>query len=165
VFDYLSSTLYVTSSFIAIRHCLYCLSFHCPTRRVTSLMFVLWRIECRAVQVWWPCGLRRRSAATSLLVSRFESRSGIGCSSFVLVVCCVGSDLCGRPKTRSEESYRVWVSNCVYSENLEHEAAWVWSELLSNTQMLSSIIWIKISFSQNTWIYSILCVPSLCLYQ
>jgi hypothetical protein len=50
----------------------------------------------------------------------FESRSGNGCSSLVFVVCCVGSSFCHEPITRVEESYRVHVSNSVWSRNLNH---------------------------------------------
>jgi len=50
----------------------------------------------------------------------FESRSGNGCSSFVFVVCCVGSGFCDELMTRVEESYRLYVSNCVWSRNLNH---------------------------------------------
>ena len=55
----------------------------------------------------WPCGLGRRSAATSLLRSRVRSRWGHDCSSCVFIVCCVGSGLCDELITRSEESCRV----------------------------------------------------------
>jgi len=45
----------------------------------------------------------------------------------VFVVCCVAGSLCDEPITRSEESYRVCmcvcVSNCVWSINLNNEAA------------------------------------------
>jgi len=50
----------------------------------------------------------------------FESSWGNECSSLVFVVCCVGSDFCDDLITRVEESYRVHVSNCVWSRNLNH---------------------------------------------
>ena len=40
------------------------------------------------------------------------------------VVRCVGGGLRDEPITGSEESYRVCVCNCVWSRNLESEAAW-----------------------------------------
>jgi hypothetical protein len=40
---------------------------------------------------------------------RFELRRGHGCSSFVFVVCFVGSGLCDELITHSEESYQVCV--------------------------------------------------------
>jgi hypothetical protein len=40
----------------------------------------------------------------------FESRCGHGCLS---VVCCVGTDLCDGPITRSGQSYRMRVSHSV----------------------------------------------------
>ena len=43
----------------------------------------------------------------------FESRWVCGCSSHVLGVCCVVSDLCDELITRSEESYRVFMCVCV----------------------------------------------------
>jgi len=37
----------------------------------------------------------------------FEFLPGHGCSSHVFIVCCVGSGLCDKPITTSEESHRV----------------------------------------------------------
>jgi hypothetical protein len=50
-----------------------------------------------------------------------------------LVVCCVGSGLCNRLITRSEESYRVRVSNCVWSGNLNNEVAYARFGLLRHS--------------------------------
>jgi len=47
-----------------------------------------------------------------------------GCSSIVLVVCCVGSSLCGELITHSGESYWVCLSNCVWYRDLINEATW-----------------------------------------
>jgi len=41
----------------------------------------------------------------------------------VFVVCCVGSGRCDELVARSEESYRVSVSNFVWSRNVSSEAA------------------------------------------
>ena len=46
---------------------------------------------------------------------------------FVFIVCCVGSGLSGELITRPEEYYRAraraCVSNCVWSRNLDNQAA------------------------------------------
>jgi hypothetical protein len=41
-----------------------------------------------------------------------ESCQGHGCLSLVFIVCCIGSGHCDELITRSEESYRLWVSVC-----------------------------------------------------
>jgi hypothetical protein len=61
---------------------------------------------------WWTCSLRRRPA-TAWLPGLRESHWEHGCSSLVLVVCCVGSGLCDKLITPSEESYQVHVFNSV----------------------------------------------------
>ena len=43
---------------------------------------------------------------------------------FTSCVCCVGSGLCNELITSLEESYRVYVSNCVWSIHLNNEATW-----------------------------------------
>jgi hypothetical protein len=53
----------------------------------------------------------------------FESRWEHGCSSLVFVLCCVFSGLYGGLIARLEESYRVYVSNYVWSRNLNIEKA------------------------------------------
>ena len=62
---------------------------------------------------WWPCSLRRRSAAAWL----FGSRIRIPLNAWMFVscnfcVCCVGRGLCYELITRSEESYRVCLTTC-----------------------------------------------------
>jgi hypothetical protein len=42
---------------------------------------------------------------------------------FVSFVCCVGSGLCDKLVTRSDESYRLCVSNCGRFRNRNNEAA------------------------------------------
>ena len=58
-------------------------------------------------QSQWPWGLWHRSAAARLQNCEFKSHWGHGCLSLMLVVCCVGSGLCDKLITRSEDSYRV----------------------------------------------------------
>ena len=58
----------------------------------------------------WSCGL-------DCWDRWFESRWEYECSSLVFVVTCVGSGLCGELITRLEESYRMSVSNFVWSRN------------------------------------------------
>jgi hypothetical protein len=58
-------------------------------------------------QSQWPWDLWHRSAAAWLQNCEFKSYWGHGCSSLVLVVCCVGSSLCDELIIHSEESYRV----------------------------------------------------------
>ena len=64
----------------------------------------------------WPCGLRRRSAATRLLRSWVQIPPGAWM--FVCCKCCVlsGRGLCDKLITRPEESYRLW---CVVMCDLE----------------------------------------------
>ena len=50
-----------------------------------------------------PCGLRCRSAAAQLLGSRVRIPQRHGCSCLVLVVWCVGSGLCDKLISRSED--------------------------------------------------------------
>jgi hypothetical protein len=46
-------------------------------------------------------------------------------SSFVFVVCSVGSDLCDGLITRPEESCRLWyLSDCMWSRSFDNEATW-----------------------------------------
>ena len=40
-----------------------------------------------------------------------------------LLLCRVCKGLCNELITRTREPYRVWMSNCVWSRNLNHEAA------------------------------------------
>jgi hypothetical protein len=68
--------------------------------------------------------LGSRSAASQSLESRVRILLRERCSSVVFLVCCVGSGLCNELITLSEESYRVFLSNCVFSRNLNSEAAW-----------------------------------------
>jgi len=53
----------------------------------------------------------------------FDFRWGYGCSSVVFVVCCLGSDLNDMLITRSEESCRMCLSNCMWSKYIHNEAA------------------------------------------
>jgi len=55
----------------------------------------------------WPCGLRCTSAATWLLESRVRNPMRAWVFSLVFVVWYVGSGVCDRLITRSEESYRL----------------------------------------------------------
>ena len=57
----------------------------------------------------WPCGLRRRSSATRLLISWVRIPAGTWM--FVCCVCCVlsGRGLCDGLITRPDESYRLWL--------------------------------------------------------
>jgi hypothetical protein len=50
----------------------------------------------------------------------FESRLGHGRLSLAFDLCSVSSGLCDEPTIRSEESYRVCMSNCVLSRNLNN---------------------------------------------
>jgi hypothetical protein len=64
--------------------------------------------DIRLCRSWWPCGLRRGSAAARLLGLRARIPRGAWMS--VSFECCVlsGRGLCDRPITRPEKSYRVW---------------------------------------------------------
>jgi hypothetical protein len=59
-------------------------------------------------RTWWPCDLRRRSAAAWLLGSGIRIPLTAP-SSLTFVVCFVESGLWYKLITRSEESYRVYV--------------------------------------------------------
>jgi len=48
----------------------------------------------------------------------FESHRGHGCSSLVFFTCCVDSGLCEGLITRSDGTYPLHVSKCVWSKNL-----------------------------------------------
>jgi hypothetical protein len=67
----------------------------------------------------------RSKAYVSSIVGFADSNPVEGMDIFLLCffVCCVGSDLCDKLITRSEEFYRVCVSNCVRSINFKNEAA------------------------------------------
>jgi hypothetical protein len=68
-----------------------------------------------------PAAARSKAYVCSNLITRFVSwnpSEGTDVSSFVLVVCYVGSGLCEELITRSEESYRFFF----LPSNLEHEA-------------------------------------------
>ena len=69
----------------------------------------------RVVRSLWPCGARRRSATYRLL----EWRVRVPLRSWMFVSCvyCVGSTLSNGQIARSEEFYRVCMSNCVWSRN------------------------------------------------
>jgi hypothetical protein len=84
--------------------------FHCPKN-----------IWCRSQR---PRGVRRGSAAASLL--RLWFQIPLGAWMFVCCECCVlsGTGLCDGLITRPEEPYRVW---CV----------WVWSWILENDDALA----------------------------
>ena len=69
----------------------------------------------------WPCGLKRRAAAASLL--RYRVLIPLRAWMLVSCVCCVASGLCDRLITLSDDSYRVCVSNCVRYRNFNNEAA------------------------------------------
>ena len=74
----------------------------------------VFRNRCR-----WPCGLRRRSAATRLLASRV--RIPWTAWSFVFCVCVLYRQ---RPQRLADHSFRgvlLVVSNCVWSVNLNNE--------------------------------------------
>ena len=79
------------------------------------------RITCRFQ--WWPCGLRRRSAAARLLRSWVRIPSGAW-----MFVCCEcrvlsGRGLCDELITRPEECLPTVVRRCVWSRNLKNEEA------------------------------------------
>ena len=74
-------------------------------------------------QTRWMCGLSEELRPLDQCDRGFETRWSHGCSSVGLVMCCVGSGLCTELITRSGESYRLCVSNCVWSRNLNKEVA------------------------------------------
>jgi hypothetical protein len=69
----------------------------------------------------WPRGLRRRSAAERLLGSWV--RMLLSACMFVSCDCCVGSSLCDGLITRSEEFYRLCLSNGAWYGNLKNDVA------------------------------------------
>jgi len=81
--------------------------------------------ETNFARSWWPCGLRRGSAAARLLGLRVRIQPGtwisVFCECCVCVCVCVcvwsGRSLCDGLITSPEESYRVW-------------RVWVWSRNL-----------------------------------
>ena len=100
----------------------FCLSFHNVFARqflpklwpiqLAFLLFIVCRIFRRSQ---WPSGLRRGSTAACLLGLRIWIPPGAWM--FVCCECCVLSarGLCDGPITRLEESYRLWLSDCVWS--------------------------------------------------
>jgi len=72
----------------------------------------------------WPCGLRRRSAATRLL--RSWVRIPQGAWTFFCCECCVlsGRGLCDELITRPEESYRLWCVVVCYLETSRTRRPW-----------------------------------------
>ena len=92
----------------------------------------------------WVCG---RSIAGNAGSIRIPLRACI----FVCSVCCVGKGLCDEVITRSEESYWacVCVCNCVWSRNLNNEAAWARVELLRHRKKKQNIKASKFWFASN----------------
>jgi len=73
-------------------------------------------VNITAEYVWaerWPCGLRLKSAAVWLLVSRVRFPRGHGCSFLVCVVCCVGVGLWDE-LINGSESATMCVCVCVW---------------------------------------------------
>jgi hypothetical protein len=73
--------------------------------------------RCRS---WWPCLLWRRPL--DYWVRWFASRWRHEYSTLGIIVCCLGSGLCDGLITFSEESYRVYESNCAWFWHLNNEA-------------------------------------------
>ena len=84
---------------------------------------------CRRSQ--WPSGLRRWSSAGRLLGSRVWIPTGAWM--FVGYECCVfsGRDLCDGPIPRPEESYRLWLCDCLWS----HERITLYTYWLSRKRL------------------------------
>ena len=62
----------------------------------------------------WPCGLSYTCGVISFLVSRVRTPLTQGHSSFLFVMCCVGSGLCEELVCRSQEFCRVCLCLTVY---------------------------------------------------
>jgi len=72
-----------------------------------------------------PVAVRSKSYICSRLIARIAGSNpaeGV-CSSVVLVECCIGSGHSNGLITRSDESYRLCLANCVRSTNLNNQAA------------------------------------------
>jgi hypothetical protein len=76
--------------------------------------------------------LRRRSAAPLFL--RLPVRIPLRARTFVSFMCCVGSGLCDKVITCSDESYRLCVSNCGRFRSRNNEAALAQIGLLCHRQ-------------------------------
>ena len=105
----------------------------------------------------WPRGLRRRSAAASLLRSwvRIPPRTWM----FVWCECCVlsGRGLCDELITRPEESYRLWCVVVCDLENSWMRRPWPTGGLLGQKQTKS----INIGCCSK-WLIEVACLIIIC---
>ena len=86
---------------------------HCNVSSTSSSSNAYYHCYCRSR---WPCSLSRKSETAWFLGSRI--RIPLRAGMFVRFVCCAGSSLCDELITCSDASYRVCVSNCMWSRNL-----------------------------------------------